>query len=140
MLHEIDLAAALMQSRHRPVTVLALGDNPRVLSLAEALAPLQGCRFLVDVPDGDPVEPEDAGPAETEEPEDIPGAEEAAAQTEPAEDPAPHKRGRKPGKGRAEAEILAAWGCGRHTIQEVQKMTGYSMPTVRRYLPISPNG
>ena len=40
----------------------------------------------------------------------------------------------------AEEKILKAWNRGERTLKEVMKITGYSYPTVRKYIPISPAG
>lgn len=39
-----------------------------------------------------------------------------------------------------EQEILKAWNGGTRTIKEIMEKTGCSYATVRKYIPISPNG
>ena len=39
-----------------------------------------------------------------------------------------------------EQKVLKAWNRGERTIKEVMEITGLSYPTVRKYLPATPNG
>ena len=39
-----------------------------------------------------------------------------------------------------EQKVLAAWNGGERTIKEIMEMTGFSYPTVRKYIPVSVNG
>ena len=42
--------------------------------------------------------------------------------------------------GQAEKEILEAWKGGDRSIKEIMEITGYSYPTVRKYIPINEKG
>lgn len=39
-----------------------------------------------------------------------------------------------------EQDILKAWNAGTRTIKEIMQMTGYSYPTVRKYIPETEKG
>ena len=60
---------------------------------------------------------------------------------------APKPRGRKKsliknqkGIGEAEEKILKCYNSGEKTIKQIMEETGYSYPTVRKYIPINENG
>ena len=66
---------------------------------------------------------------------------------EAAEEEKPKKkRGPKPGEGRkkyegsSEEAILKAWNGGERTAKEIAEMTGFSLQTVYKYIPRTPNG
>ena len=39
-----------------------------------------------------------------------------------------------------EEKVLKAWNRGEKTIKQVMEITGFSYPTVRRYIPVTPEG
>jgi hypothetical protein len=78
-------------------------------------------RFIVDFPD----EPEP----------------EKAVVVPEAETPeAKHRLGKRKADGQAEKEILEAWKGGDRSTKEIMEITGYSYPTVRKYIPINEKG
>ena len=52
------------------------------------------------------------------------------------EEPKPKKKNR----GEAEEMILKCYNSGEKTIKQIMEETGYSYPTVRKYIPINENG
>lgn len=40
----------------------------------------------------------------------------------------------------AEEKIMKAWNRGERTAKEIQQMTGYSLPTIYKYIPRTKNG
>ena len=67
-------------------------------------------------------------------------------EAEAVEEKPKKKRGPKPGDGRkkyegsSEEAILKAWAGGERTAKEIAEMTGFSLQTVYKYIPRTPNG
>ena len=65
--------------------------------------------------------------------------EEADEEDEP-EEPETKERKQVRNYSDTEQKVLAAWNGGERTIKEIMEMTGFSYPTVRKYIPVSVNG
>ena len=59
---------------------------------------------------------------------------------EDPEEPQTKKRQQVRNYSETEQKVLAAWNGGERTIKEIMEMTGFSYPTVRKYIPVSVNG
>lgn len=77
---------------------------------------------------------EDEDEEQEEEPEEETGEE------DDPEEPQTKKRQQVRNYSETEQKVLAAWNGGERTIKEIMEMTGFSYPTVRKYIPVSVNG
>ena len=80
---------------------------------------------------------------ETEEAEELDEEQEEEPEEPDEEEPEePETKERKQVRNYSETEqkVLAAWNGGERTIKEIMEMTGFSYPTVRKYIPVSVNG
>lgn len=93
-----------------------------ISTLEEIFPMLDECLFIADLPDEKP-EPETAVV--------VPEAETPESK---------HRLGKRKADGQAEKEILEAWKGGDRSIKEIMEITGYSYPTVRKYIPINEKG
>lgn len=97
--------------------ISAMVDGREVLALEGAIVrPLQeflkGMRFLID-----------EEPKRKEKPKEAGKKEESKKETS-----------------QTEQDILKAWNGGTRTIKEIMEVTGYSYPTVRKYIPETEKG
>ena len=79
-------------------------------------------------------------PEETEETEETEEEPEEADEEDDPEEPQTKKRQQVRNYSETEQKVLAAWNGGERTIKEIMEMTGFSYPTVRKYIPVSVNG
>ena len=113
--------------------IIIILDQGKAYTLERYLAD-SGCRILMDG------KPERVGKVTDELPEP-----EVSEEQEPEQH---RKRGKrkqdhaneKKMTSEAEEKIMKAWNRGERTAKEIQQMTGYSLPTIYKYIPRTPNG
>ena len=86
--------------------------------------------ILIEDEDEEAEEPDEEQEEEPEEPDD---------DVDPNEQQT-KKRQQVRNYSETEQKVLAAWNGGERTIEEIMEMTGFSYPTVRKYIPVSVNG
>lgn len=112
MLKEIPMAEALKHLTYKDKIIVLDGDRIRPIDDI-----LSGLRFLIDEP---------------EKPKQKKTQEEKKDQEE--------KKEKKNTGVSKEQEILKAWNGGERSIKEIMEMTGASYATVRRWIPVTPEG
>ena len=85
------------------------------------------------------IEDEDEEAEELDEEQEEEPEEETGEEDDP-EEPQMKKRQQVRNYSETEQKVLAAWNGGERTIKEIMEMTGFSYPTVRKYIPVSVNG
>ena len=145
MLREEDMAMALV-AFEQGRTGYAIDESSCIaLTLEDVFGKLRGYRFVVDwgVPEtttgGEETVTSGVIMPATQEPPDPPSMTVAVTAEIPDE---PKKKTDKTRRSKDEIEqlILKAWNGGERSIAEIQRITGCTYATVRRYIPISPNG
>lgn len=121
MYKETDAVTAFMQYKIGGKGYI-LHDNGEIWPFKDSFKQFDNARFIVDFPD------------ETPEPE------KAVAVPEAETPESKHRLGKRKADGQAEKEILEAWKGGDRSIKEIMEITGYSYPTVRKYIPINEKG
>lgn len=101
---------------------IALCENGEVWPIDDMFKQIAKTRFIIDFQEEKP-EPETAVA--------VPLAEMPEVK---------HRVGKRKADGQAEKEILEAWKGGDRSIKEIMEITGYSYPTMRKYIPINEKG
>ena len=137
MYKETDAVTAFMQYKMGGKGYI-LHDNGEIWPFKDSFKQFDNARFIVDFPE-EMKEPVTSGyivPAEAETPEPASFTVAVTAETPEAK----HRLGKRKADGQAEKEILEAWKGGDRSIKEIMEITGYSYPTVRKYISINEKG